>query len=335
MKRILTVLAAAAVASAVAPFALASSHREAPDHGPRPHRRHHRRLRLPSDYSADEQPNQTPNTVTLIDVLRPAAQEPGNGPTLFPFDPDVTYSLKVDNNRDAVPDVTFELKFTTEFRAPGVPVALIGVGAQRRDRTPRPAAAADPAAGHDLRRRRLQPPPELHRHDGQERQHPHRPGLRRRQPPLRRARPTSGRAPSITPPCSTRASRPLSNGVKVFAGTTDDPFFIDLGRGLSTPSTSAPSAAAPPASRRRVGKLGQPELRQRHRQRLRRQLHRPAGADRDADQHRQRRARHERRGRHRRLRHDRPPARAPSAAARCRTSTRPPTTARSSGWPTR
>jgi hypothetical protein len=32
--------------------------------------------------------------------------EPGNGPNYFPFDPDIRYSIKIDNDNDAVEDAT-------------------------------------------------------------------------------------------------------------------------------------------------------------------------------------------------------------------------------------
>ena len=37
--------------------------------------------------------------------------EPSNGPNYFPFDPNVVYTMKVDNNYDAVEDVSFEFRF--------------------------------------------------------------------------------------------------------------------------------------------------------------------------------------------------------------------------------
>jgi len=41
--------------------------------------------------------------------------EPSNGPNYFPFDPNVLYEMKVDNNRDGVEDLTFQFRFKTEF----------------------------------------------------------------------------------------------------------------------------------------------------------------------------------------------------------------------------
>jgi hypothetical protein len=55
------------------------------------------------------------NRVALImDVM---SEEPSSGPNYWNFDPNVTYSFSVDNNRDGVAeDVKFEFKFRNEFR---------------------------------------------------------------------------------------------------------------------------------------------------------------------------------------------------------------------------
>src|SRR5690606_26953589 len=51
--------------------------------------------------------------VTMILCVDPLL-EPGNGPNYFPFDPDILYEIKVDNNHDAVADVTFQFRFNLE-----------------------------------------------------------------------------------------------------------------------------------------------------------------------------------------------------------------------------
>jgi hypothetical protein len=55
--------------------------------------------------------------------------EPGNGPNYFPFDPDILYAIRIDNNQDAIADVVFEFRFQTEIRAPGVFTGFIGAKA--------------------------------------------------------------------------------------------------------------------------------------------------------------------------------------------------------------
>ena len=53
--------------------------------------------------------------VTLISNFIPF-QIPDQGPNFYPFDPNVVYAIHVDNNGDAVEDITFEWRFTTEVR---------------------------------------------------------------------------------------------------------------------------------------------------------------------------------------------------------------------------
>src|SRR5882724_4204218 len=46
--------------------------------------------------------------------------EPSNGPNYFPFDPGILYEMKIDNDHDGVEDITFQFRFKSEIRAPGV-----------------------------------------------------------------------------------------------------------------------------------------------------------------------------------------------------------------------
>lgn len=66
-----------------------------------------------------------PDRVTMILNVDPFL-EPSNGPNYFPFDPNVLYEMKVDNNRDGVEDITFQFRFTTEIRLPGVFTGFVG-----------------------------------------------------------------------------------------------------------------------------------------------------------------------------------------------------------------
>src|SRR5262245_29287735 len=64
--------------------------------------------------------------VTMIMGVDPLL-EPGNGPNWFPFDPDILYEIKVDNNNDAVADVVFQFQFVTEQRLPNIFTVYAGV----------------------------------------------------------------------------------------------------------------------------------------------------------------------------------------------------------------
>jgi hypothetical protein len=52
--------------------------------------------------------------------------EPSNGPNYFPFDPNILYEMKIDNNRDGIPDVTFQFRFATQIQQPGVFTGFVG-----------------------------------------------------------------------------------------------------------------------------------------------------------------------------------------------------------------
>src|SRR5690242_11375470 len=73
-------------------------------------------------YSGDPTPK-----VTFIMNVDPFL-EPGNGPNWFPFDPDILYEIKIDNNHDAVEDIVFQIRFTTEQRLPSLFQVYTGAG---------------------------------------------------------------------------------------------------------------------------------------------------------------------------------------------------------------
>ena len=60
-----------------------------------------------------------PDRVILILNVDPFL-EPSNGPNYFPFDPGILYEMKIDNNLDGIPDVTFQFRFKTQYTSPGV-----------------------------------------------------------------------------------------------------------------------------------------------------------------------------------------------------------------------
>jgi len=169
-------------------------------------------------------------------------QDPGNGPTYFPFDPDIVYSMKVDNNNDAVEDVTFEFRFQTEIRAPGVFTSYVGAGTGITAPGNAPAALDGTAqAGKPV------VPPAVTSLDGAGSA-----GLNLRQnytvtmvqgtgATAVRTDLTGGQKLFVVPANIGSRTMPnyaalfkqgiysLGNGVRVFAGTVDDPFYIDLG----------------------------------------------------------------------------------------------------------
>ncbi len=58
-----------------------------------------------------------PGTVTLIANYVPL-QDPAGGPNFYEFGDDVRYDIHIDNDGDAIPDVTYRLEFDTRYRNP-------------------------------------------------------------------------------------------------------------------------------------------------------------------------------------------------------------------------
>jgi hypothetical protein len=156
-----------------------------------------------------------PDRVTMILNVDPFL-EPSNGPNYFPFDPNVLYEMKVDNNRDGVEDITFQFRFKTEIRQPGVFTGFVGGIAGI---PPITSLTGPGSAGLSLRQTytvtMVKNGISTDLSNGQ----------------------TLFAVPSNVGPRTmpnyqelfNQGIFDLGNGVRVFAGTVDDPFFIDLG----------------------------------------------------------------------------------------------------------
>jgi hypothetical protein len=96
--------------SGLAPIASnASSHREAPLTAADPQIDN-------TDVYAFRSPDK-PNTVTLISSWIPF-EEPAGGPNFYLWAEHTNYDIKIDNNGDALPDITYRWNFTTHYRNP-------------------------------------------------------------------------------------------------------------------------------------------------------------------------------------------------------------------------
>jgi hypothetical protein len=176
-----------------------------------------------------------PTKVTMILNVDPLL-EPGNGPNYFPFDDDILYAIRIDNDNDAVQDIAFQFRFQTEIRAPNVFTSFVGAG----NGINAPANSPPPIAPGTLI-----VPPAITALDG-----PGSEGLSLRQrysvtmivngvsTPLTNvnggplfAVPTNvgPRTMPNYPALAAQGIYNLGNGIRVFAGTVDDPFYIDLG----------------------------------------------------------------------------------------------------------
>jgi hypothetical protein len=208
MKKLKVMVALAMSLCMLAPASLfASSHREAPITALD-------RTADVTDWYAFVSYND-PTKVTFILNVDPLL-EPANGPNYFPFDPSVLYEMHVDNNQDGLDDVTFQFRFATQIRQPGLFTGFAGGVAG----IPLITALAGPGSeGLSLRQTytvtMIKNGKAVALENGN----------------------TLYAVPSNVGPLTmpnykslfTQGIHYLPNGVKVWAGTADDPFFIDLG----------------------------------------------------------------------------------------------------------
>jgi hypothetical protein len=208
MKKLKSIMAAAMSLFMLAPSSLfASSHREAPI--------------TALDHSADVTDwyafvsYNNPDNVTFILNVDPLL-EPANGPNYFPFDPSVLYEMHVDNNQDGKDDVTFQFRFTTQINQPnlytgffggaaGIPpiTSLSGAGAEglSLSQTYTVTMVKNGVSTFLIGPQTLYTVP-------------------------------SNVGPETMPNYQALFNQgiyTLDGGIKVWAGTADDPFFIDLG----------------------------------------------------------------------------------------------------------
>lgn len=196
--------------TAIAPAARAANHREAPI--------------TSLDRAADITDWYTfvsfndPTKVTLILAVDPLL-EPSNGPNYFPFDPGILYSFRIDNDHDARTDVAFEVRFQTEIRQPGLFTGFVGGIAGIP-----PITALDGPGSEGLSLRQTYSVVMRRGHERID---------------LARGRTLHAVPTNVGPrtmPNYTASGGlfeqgiyQLPQGIRVFAGTTDDAFYIDLG----------------------------------------------------------------------------------------------------------
>ena len=202
MKKWVSLLVAATAAAAVwiAPIRTqASSHREAPLISADP-------LADNTDVYAFVSPN-NPDRVTLIANFIPL-EAPYGGPNFFKFDDNVLYEIMIDNNGDAVEDVTFQFRFRTEVRNPNT--FLYNTG---------------PIASLDSPNWNVRQFYSVNRIEGARR--PGRKTLLADNLPTPPVNVGFRSLPNYDA-VAAQAIRQLNNGAFVFAGQRDDPFFVDL-----------------------------------------------------------------------------------------------------------
>jgi Domain of unknown function (DUF4331) len=196
------VLAAGVASAIVVPLSIGSSHREAPN------------IMLdPSADNTDVYAFTAPGAEDAITIASNwiPGQVPANGPNFFRFDDRARYYNNIDNNGDGVADIKYRFTFDTKTRNPNS-FLYAGPGTQDFD---------DPGLNvvqtYDLVR-------ETYKRNGK----------------LRKKNKIANDLPVAPPNIGPKtfpnygnfvdgAKRTLSDGTKLFVGTRDDPFFVDLG----------------------------------------------------------------------------------------------------------
>jgi Domain of unknown function (DUF4331) len=198
-----SLLVAVAAAAAIAvPLAISSSHREAPG--------------ISLDPSADNTDVYAWTAPGAEDAITIASnwipgQVPANGPNFFRFDDRARYYNNIDNNGDGVADIKYRFTFDTQVRNPN---SFLYAGPGTQD-------FADPGLNvvqtYDLVREQYNRKGKLA-------------GKRKLADDLPVAPPNIG--PKTFPNYGnfvSQATKTLKNGTKLFVGTRDEPFFVDLG----------------------------------------------------------------------------------------------------------
>jgi hypothetical protein len=230
MQTITTFSTALGLSLALSATSFAANHREAPitalDH----------KADITDVYAFVSYDN--PEMVTLIMDIDPLL-EPSNGPTRFPFDPEILYSIKIDNNHDAVEDISFDFRFKSDFRLPGVFVGLVGAGDGliAPENSPAPVApgtpivpvaitALDGPGSEGLNFRQQYTVKMLKYKKGKVKK------SKKLSKKLTLYAVPSNAGPRTMPDYASLAEQgiyELEDDIKTFAGTVDDPFYIDLG----------------------------------------------------------------------------------------------------------
>lgn len=155
--------------------------------------------------------------VVLIMNVNPG-EEPSSGPNYYGFDPSVTYSFGIDNDRDGkADDVRFDVRFESEIRGLtkdlGLPLRYIGGG-------PLPVVDDVDDAGNGLRQTYRISMNGKPLHQGSLPVLPDNVGPRT--------------TPNYEASFLAEGVKELDGGIRVFAGPRDDPFYIDLGGAFDT-----------------------------------------------------------------------------------------------------
>src|SRR4051794_20595582 len=187
-----------------------SSHREAPGISQDP-------VADNADVYAFVSPDD-PTTVTILSNFVPL-QGPAGGPNFFEFGDDVLYSIFIDNDGDALPDITYQFRFNTTYQNEDTFLYNTGPIGSLTDPNWNKRQLYDVSVIRD------------HGHNGGKKQHHEKDG-KGRGIGSELACPPCNIGPRSTPnydALAAAAVHHLPSGETVFAGQRNDGFFVDLG----------------------------------------------------------------------------------------------------------
>ena len=185
-----------------------SSHREAPSISQDP-------VADNADTYAFVSPDD-PTTVTIITNYVPLQGPPG-GPNFFEFGDDVLYSIYIDNDGDALPEITYQFRFKTTYQNPDTFLYNTGPIGSLTDPNWNKRQLYSVSVVHSKSKGKQQD----HSHDG-----------KGKVLGTNLACPPCNIGPRSTPnydDLAAAAVHSLPSGETVFAGQRNDGFFVDLG----------------------------------------------------------------------------------------------------------
>src|SRR5580658_7222176 len=177
-------------------------------------------------YDANGHDTSTPS-ITMIMGVNPF-EEPANGPNWFPFDPQILYEIHVDNDQDGRDDVVFQIRFSTQYQLPTVPTALAGFTSSSGGTAPGIPPQITDFANPGLNLRQTYTVTMI--------KHGVATPIRNKDGSPFYAVPANAgpRTLNYADLYAAGTYTDTNEGVSVFSGTVDDPFFIDLGATFDT-----------------------------------------------------------------------------------------------------
>lgn len=164
-----------------------------------------------------------PASITIIMGVNPLA-EPSNGPNWFPFDPKILYQVNVDNNNSGLGEIAFQFRFSSQFQLPDVYTALAGFNGNAPGVPPQITSFS--SSGLNYRQTytvtmvRNGVATQIVNKDGS---------------PFYVVPANAGpRTVNYADVYAAGTYTSTNQGISVFSGTVDDPFFIDLGAAFDT-----------------------------------------------------------------------------------------------------